>query len=216
MTWSTAVTDLRNFLSDGPTDRLRWRKRVLGDIDGTNKRFKTFEFRRVTTFVGITAPLGVYVDGTKVNVTVDDLPSGEFTISAPAAGTVVEATYYMQWFIDSELQDFLIHSSNWLLSTDDFTQIPPGLVPAAENYAAFEAYMKMALRWTERLSETYRLEDAPDKDRITIVQYFKELADSRRETALKLRDEYYTRQGMALQPLFRSIPGRVGPVTPRE
>ena len=66
MQWSTSVADLRAWLNDGPTDKLVSRKRCLGRIDGSNKIFKTFEFRRVTDFTTATSPFGVYVGPTQI------------------------------------------------------------------------------------------------------------------------------------------------------
>ena len=40
MSWLLPVEDLRSELSDGATDKLRYKKRVLNRVDGTNVRFK--------------------------------------------------------------------------------------------------------------------------------------------------------------------------------
>ena len=113
--WTTALQDLRNHLSDGATDRYHFRKRCFGEIDGTNTRFKTFEFRRVTDF---TQEEGVYINGVlqpASGVSSDSLIPGEFILqTAPSDGSIVEASYYTQWFLDSELEDFLKQSSRWL------------------------------------------------------------------------------------------------------
>lgn len=214
--WITAVFDLRTLLSDGPEDRYNSRKRCFGEVNGTNNTFRTFEFRRITDFTTATTPLGVYINGTRLSesdISTDYLNTGEFVIGAsgsiPVDGDVVEASYFNQWFLDSELQDFLKVASNWLTSSDDYTQIVGGLTPSALKYAASEAYLKLAIRWRTFLSEQYRVEDEPKKPGTGPADEFIKMADTFREEALKSRDEFYTRQGQALQPLFGSVLGNV-------
>jgi hypothetical protein len=210
MPWTSGVTELRTLLSDGPTDRYNFRKQCFGEINGTNTRFKTFDFRRVTDF---TVTQGVYVDGvlqTLPAVAQDSPETGEFILtSAPADGSLVEASYYIQWFLDAELQTFLTDSARWLLGADDFTLITGGLIPAALKYAASEAYLKQAQRWKVYLSSGYKVEDAPKEGASGQVQDFMQLAETYREQALKLRDEYYGRQGRSQQSSFAAVLGRV-------
>lgn len=214
--WITAVFDLRTLLSDGPEDRYNSRKRCFGEVNGTNNTFRTFEFRRITDFTTATTPLGVYINGTRLSesdISTDYLNTGEFVIGAsgsiPVDGDVVEASYFNQWFLDSELQDFLKVASNWLTSSDDYTQIVGGLTPSALKYAASEAYLKLAIRWRTFLSEQYRVEDEPKKPGTGPADEFIKMANTFRQEALKSRDEFYTRQGQALQPLFGSVLGNV-------
>lgn len=220
MSWLTAVSDLRNLLSDGPTDRYNSRKRCFGEVNGTNLMFRTFEFRRITDFTTAAFPQGVYVNGTIVPATglASDYPStGEFlfiTSGAPVDGDVVEASYYSQWFLDSELTEFLSTASNWLQSTTDFTVTPNGLWPSALKYAASEAYLKMAIRWRTFLSEMYRVEDEPKKPGTGPADQYVKMAEVFRKEATQSRDEFFTRQGRALQPLFGSVLGNIKPMPP--
>lgn len=218
MAWATALTDLRVKLSDSATDKLRAFKRVFGDVDGSNKRFKTFEFRRVTDFSTAVSPLGVYVNGSLISsasIATDDTASGFFTfVTAPSASDVIEASYYVQFFLDSELQSFLRLSTQWLGLGDDYNNITLGLQPAALQYAASEAYQKLAARFSEHLSETYRLEDMPDVQRQALISEYKNAAAQAREQAHGLRDEYYKRQGQPLAPLFAVNRGFVRNVVP--
>lgn len=223
MSWTTAVVDLRTLLSDGPKDRYAYRKKCFGEVSGTNFSFKTLEFRRTVSFtdsVGSAAPLGVYIDGSRIAsgmISTDDTASGEFSLlSAPTAGQVVEASYYYQWFFDTELQTFLSAASQWLLSTTDYTSaIVPGLVPSATYYAAQEAMHKLAARWVERMSNQYLVEDAPDYRNLGVAESYRRLADDYKKKSVELRDQYYTRQGQSLQPLFANNVGAVREVTPR-
>jgi hypothetical protein len=218
MSWTTAKADLRLKLSDNPNDKLRAFKRVFGQIDGTNKVFKTFEFRRVTDFTSAAAPLGIYINQVRLaaaGIATDDLTTGYFTlVAAPTVNDVVEASYYIQFFYDAELDGFLRISANWLGLGDDFTQIGNGLRPAALQWAIGEAYQKLAMRFAEHISETYRLEDAPSADRFQIVEQYKQLAVQSREEAKNFRNEYYTRQGQHLAPLFGSALGAIRDVGP--
>lgn len=218
MAWLTALADSRMKLNDGPQDKIRAFKRVLGQIDGVNIRFKTFEFRRVTNFTTASAPLGIYIDQQLVMpalVATDDPTSGYFTLaSAPTPGQVIEASYYVQYFLDSEITTFLRLACNWLGFGDDYTQIPGGLQAATIQYVSADAYQKLASRFSEHLSETYRLEDMPDVQRQALIAEYKEAGAQAREQAHKLRDEYYTRQGQHLAPLFAVNRGYVRNVVP--
>lgn len=216
MAWTTSVNDLRTLLSDGPEDRYNSRKRCFGEVNGQNNTFRTFEFRRITDFTAAVAPFGVYVNGTRLNeadISTDYLNTGEFVIGAtgsiPVDGDIVEASYYNQWFLDSELENFLTVATQWLNSTPDVTQVVAGLQPSVLKYAAAEAYLKMAQRWRTWLSEMYRVEDEPKKPGTGPVESFIQMAETFREEALKARKEFYTRQDRNLQPLFGSVLGNV-------
>lgn len=220
MAWSTAVSDLRIKLSDGPTDKLRAYKRVFGDVDGFNARFKTLEFRRVTDFTTANSPLGVIVAGQLVpaaQIILDSPENGFFEfdpVSIPGSGLVIEATYYVQYFLDSELEAFLRFSTQWLGFGSNWVNIPDGLQPSALQYATADAYQKLASRFSEHLTETYRLEDMPDVERQRLIAEYKAAGAEAREQAHRLRDEFYKRQGQSLSPLFGLSLGRVRDVPP--
>lgn len=220
--WTTASDELRSILSDGPTDKLRYRKYIIGIQDGTNTAFKTLEFRRVSDFKDplLTTTLGVFKNGVRLDPTTDissdDLGSAEFILAAaPANSDKILCTYYIQWFLDSELNVFLQNSSRWLGFGDDFTQLQSGLQPSALKYATADSYQKLSLRWAEYLSETYRTEDAESEDRMAVVSAYQKAAIDYRKEATMLRDHFYTRQGQSLAPLFGSNLGRVRDVPPR-
>jgi len=219
MAWPTAISDLRMRLSDGSTDRLRAYKRVFGDLNGSNTLYKTFEFRRVTNFTTAAAPYGVYLNGSRIaasGIASDDPSSGYFTlVTAPTDGDVLEATYYIQYFTDSELETFLRLACDFLALGDDYSQIPQGLRAGALYYAVGEAYEKLGQRFTDTQSDTYRLEDMPDDKRIAMLEAFKKTAQEAKSDAIKFRNDYYeNRQGQALQPLFGSSLGSVRDVVP--
>lgn len=216
MAWDTAVDDLRSLLSDGSTDKLRYRKRCVGEVNGNNTRFKTFEFRRITDFTDAELPNGVFIGGEAVAVSEDFPEVGEFVLNeAPTDGQVVEATYYIQWFIDSELNKFLVQGNEWLGFGDDYSNIDKGLRPCLLFYAAKQACEKLSLRWAEYLSETYMFQDAPKADQRTPVQDYMALAKQYQKQAEDAQKNYYTRQGQNLQPLFATLSGNVSDVPPK-
>jgi hypothetical protein len=206
---------MRILLSDGDTDKLRHRKRCLGDINGENLVFKTFEPRRVQSFEDSEEPVGVYVDGVLASVSADNIEIGEFTLSAaPEDGSVVEATYYYRWFNDAEIQSFLVTASKWLGQGATYANLADGLQPAACHYAASKAYQKLAIKWAEHLSSTFRLADGPDPESRKVQDPYGELAKSFLKQAETLRDDFYKRQGQSLAPLFGRVLGGVRDVPP--
>ena len=217
--WATtqeAIDDLRNLLGDSDVDKYAYRKKVIGTPNGSIVSFKTLERRRVTDFTTSVAPFGVYVNDALVSVSADSTQTGEITLAAaPVDGDDVTASYYYQWFIDSELDQFLKNASQWLGLTSTYINVPDGLVPSALHYAGQEAYHRLANWWQTRLSETYRLEDVPSNKDDSSIKNWLELAKTFEEKALRLRNDYYTRQGQNLQPLFGSIRGSVRDLVPK-
>lgn len=216
MTWTTADADLRRLLSDGATDRLRFKKKVIGVQDSSNKFFKTFEYRRITNLKTTTDPnLGVFVNNVKVTLESDDLTTGIFKLSAAPTNTAsVYASYYYNWFLDAEITAFLVAASNFLGFGGTYSTVSGGLQNAALKYAQHDAYQKLALRFAESLSSVYKLEDVPDEKLNDIVRAYKMMSDNLLKEAIQLRDDYYTRQGQAQAPRFATLSGSVTRVEP--
>lgn len=218
MSWTTSNADLRRLLSDGPADKLAARKRVIGELNDENVTFKTFEFRRVQDFTVEEAPFGVYLNGIRLNagLVLNDFPGeGIFTLTnAPSDGDVLEATYYYQWFLDEEMNDFNLKAAQWL-GFGEVVQVVPGLQESALHFAAQSAYLKLAIRWMQNASDTYRLEDSPDPKIKTAGDHYRSLAEFMFKKAKALRDDFYTRQGQNLQPLFGMVVGAARDVQPK-
>lgn len=214
--WTTAIADVRKIISDGPTDKLCYRKKVIGEVNGANLTFKTFEMRRISDLVAPISPAGVFDDaGVAIPVSSDDATSGQFVVTtAPINGTSVVATYYYQWFTDDELSEFLTDASEWIGNGTDYSTIGEGLRPGAKEFAAHKAYQKLVSKMAVQLAETYQLYDAPDGKRFDPVAAYMKISKDKFDLATKLRDDFYTRKGQALAPRSVSIPGRVRDVPP--
>lgn len=212
MSWTTAKQDLIIRLSDGPTDKYNYRKRCFGEINGSNRTFKTFDYRRITNFTLIS---GVYIDGSVLApnlILSDNVLTGEFVVDpsiTPQDGSIVEANYYIQWFLDAELEDFLVQGSRWLLSSDQYINIPLGLTPATLEFAAGRAYSKMAERWRMSTSSTFKVEDSPKDNPDNPTKNFSDLANAAYKQADELIKMFYTRQRQNLQPLFGVVRGNI-------
>ncbi len=217
MAWANPIADLRVLLSDGPLDKLRANKQVLGNQNGINATFKSFEFRRQNDFSasGTVSPVGVSQNGVLIAPSAfvsDDPGTGFFSLAASSVGVndQLTATYYVQWFIDSELDFFLQQASLWLGNGSDYSQTSDGLKDAALKFAASNAYMKLSLRYAEDMAmETYRLQDAKDDKRMDIVKAYQDASKQARKDANDSRNDFFTRKGRPLSPISGTIAGRV-------
>lgn len=227
MSWvdtATAITALRNLLLDGPTDKICSNKKVIGTVDNSNQIFKTFEYRRVTNFTtnaGNAFPLGVFKDGAQIAqnmILSDDIASGTFKLDpsvVPSGRSSITATYYYQWFLDSELDSYLQNASTWMGLGTNYINIPDGLNAAALDFAAREAYRAASMKYMIRAREVYQLEDAPDDSVGKQVDSFRSMAKDFMDSAAQLRKQYYARQDQAEAPLFNLATGNVSDPTPR-
>lgn len=215
MSWMTAVSDLRELISDGATDKLAWQKKLLGITNGSNLAFKTFEKRRLTDFTSPSSPEGVFVNEAQVTVGSDDVDSGQVILkTAPVDGDRVTGTYYFQWFTDLQLVVYLKNASNFIGFGPDYTQIPDGLQPAALQYAAGDCYQELAVRFARMLSEGYRLEDLPKEALEATLKGYKDSSAASRKLATDLRKGFYTRQNQPDQAYSDNIAGRARLVEP--
>lgn len=226
MSWvdsPTAIQALRAILFDGVTDKICSMKKVFGVLDQVNVVFKTFEYRRVQDFSSPTAPFGLFKNGTAIapsDIQSDDPATGTIVLQIAYVATLstrdsITATYNYQWFTDAELDVFMQNASTWLGFSPTYINIPDGLNASALRFAAQEAYLMAAMKYSTRMSETYKLEDAPDETILKSVEAFKEMADSFEDKAKSMRDDFYTRQGQSLSPLFGFSLGRVRDPVPR-
>lgn len=208
---AAAVADLRVFLNDGPQDRLVKQKLVVGAIDGVNTQFFTFEDR----IIGST--LVVTVSFVPVPVTVNDEVTGEFrTDTPPDRDSTVRAQYFYRYFLDAELEVALESTAEQLLDVDDITKTPGGMKLATLHYAGAFAYQKQAMRWMERLSHKFLLEEEPlQNEALARSNMFKDMANNLLKNGEHFRDDFYKTQGRQLRPAFRVYRPRIGMIGPR-
>lgn len=140
-TLANAIVSLRRRLSDSANDKYRHFMDVDPDPDGVHRVFAVADSRLVDD------TLKVYIDGEEntPDAADIDLLKGTFEIDAPDEGADIKASYYFQWFTDSELEEFLTQALR-LLTFDSVTDttIPAGLRTAILSFAAYYAYMKKA------------------------------------------------------------------------
>lgn len=217
MAWTAAdaLIELRTLLSDGPQDKRVHQKRVLGIIDGTNRAFKTFETRIVS------GTLAVTVDAVAVpSVTLSDAVTGDFTIDppapAPAAGSVVRASYYWRHFLDAEIDTLLgfLRQGARMVGVDDPLTLSDLLKPSVLQYAASFAYQRLAVRWMEDRSGEYLMEDAPGDGVRARLETFQSLAASAMERGNRLRESVHTRFGQREVPVIAVSRGAIPEYTP--
>lgn len=215
MSWLTSITDIRSLLSDQSNDKFSFRKKVFGVQDGSNKTFKTFEIRRVTDFTSASSGVGVYVNSNYTGVASDDPVTGEFTLlNAPTQKDRIEASYYHQWFNDSQLDSFLRFSSNYIGQGDSYSDTPEGLRPVVLKFATSEAYQELSVRFARMLSEQFRIEDLPKEAIHAAIDSYNKMAENYRDSAEKLLKNFYTRQGQNFAPLFGFVKGKARDVAP--
>lgn len=211
---ATAVSDLRAYLNDGPTDRPIKSKQVVGVVNGTNVNFMTFEDRIIETSLVVTVD---YSDVADNDVVVDDASMGRFHLrTAPIAGQVVRAHYYFQFFLDGELREAVQLATGEVLNTEDVGGIPIGLKTATLNFGGYFAFNKQAIRWATRMSNRFLLEEEPlEQETNNRANHFKTLAKNYFDEARIMRDDYYKRHSRGLAPAAGMLKANIPPIAPR-
>lgn len=219
--WATsdaARDELRAFLNDGPSDRPVKGKKLVGTANGQNKIFFAFDDRIVlstpsTVFVSLSG-----IDLAPGGFSLDDAIMGQFTLAvAPPVGAEVRGRYYVQFFLDSELDEFLRLGAGQIVESRDITMINDGLAAAALNFAGYFGFAKQSIRWAQRMSEKYLLEDAPIDDGASQrPNLFRQIANDYLKNAKDARDSFYQRDGRRNAPawrMFKPVIPNVGPRT---
>jgi len=84
------------------------------------------------------------------------------------------------------------------------------------HYAGHFAYMKQAMRWAQRMSSRFILEEEPlDNETLVRSNMFQSIAKTLRDTGDELRDNFYKRHGRRHAPAFNIIKPSIRPVAPR-
>ena len=216
--WTSAASaraSLRTFVNDGPQDRPVKGKQVFGSVDGTNRQFITWEDRLVPGTLVVSINL---TDIPAVQVTETDNVMGLFTLTtAPAAQQIVRARYYFQYFLDAELDEALRQSAIELVEVDDITVVPMTLYNAALNYGGHFGYQKQAIRWAQRMSQRFLLEEEPTSEDLQArPNHFLQIAKEYYKQAVVMRDGAYMRKGRRNAPAFAINKPRLRPLAPRQ
>jgi len=211
---AAARDDLRRFLNDGPTDRPAKQKQILGNVDGVNRQFFTFDDRIV---VGSLIVSVNFVDLAGTEFTLTDPIMGEITlVTPPAAQTTVRARYYFQFFTDVELEEALKLATGEIVESDDVTQIVFGMKNTTLNFAGHFAFVKQAIRWAHLMSSKFLVEDEPvEGETSSRPNLFRQIASDYLKHALDMRTSYYTRHGRRNAPAFTVFKPNIPPSGPR-
>jgi hypothetical protein len=141
-----ALNSLRVKLGDTLTSKFEFRVDTYPTPDGLAKRFFTGRNQLME------GSLLVFVDDREQSQGITaNFPQGTFEMAdPPAVGAKLQASFYYQWFLDSELEEFLTLAANAFgQSTHVGTTIPDGLRPAVLSIACYHAYMRKAAEFTE-------------------------------------------------------------------
>ena len=212
-TYDSAITELRQMLFDGTSNKSAHKKTLIGDIDGSNKSFITYDKRIIK------ASFKCYVDDTLTTATVDNEVTGEVTLSQPPAkNTKVVASYFWRFWLDPELKNFLNKGAESCSAFDADTpdeaslQIPPGLKKAALYFAA-ESALSAQINYlvNRRHSEEFNIEqDGNDESAFSeTISAMRKNADSYWEKAVFHRDDFYKKAGRRNKPAFGFKAGQV-------
>lgn len=207
----SAVDNLRRFVNDAPSDRPVKRKQVIGRVDGVNVHYMTFDDRIIDTTLVVSLDDAPY-DASQIAV--DDPILGTFHLQPgsdppnqpavpPPQQSTVRAAYFYQYFLDDDLVEAMTLSANIINESDIVTNIANGLKPAALHFGASFAYGKQAMRWAQRKSAQFQLEEEPLSDEVmNRSNLFQKLSDGYYSKGIKLRDSYYMRDGRRNAPAF--------------
>ena len=215
--WTSAAAaraSLRTFINDGPQDRAVKGKQVFGPVDGTNTQFITWEDRLVPGTLVVSINL---TDVPANQVTEVDDVMGIFTLAqAPAPQQFVRARYFFQYFLDSELDEAMRQAAIECVDTDDITQVPVTLYNSALNFGGHFGFQKQAIRWAQRMSQRFLLEEEPtNEDLQARPNHFLALAKEYYRQAVQMRDGSYMRKGRRNAPAWNVNKPRLRPIAPR-
>lgn len=206
MSYDSAISELRQLIADTEFHKKATKKKLIGSIDGENKQFITYDKRLLENTVEI------FVNGVSVNFTVEDSIKGLINLNAaPDKNTKVEANYYWQFWIDDELKNFLNKgaeaTSQWTSAIPDnaYLSILPGLKTPALMLAASLANRSLIQYLVNRRhSEEFLLEQDGNDDAgfSQMIGALQKIADQYWKDGIKMRDDFYQRQGKRNAPAF--------------
>ncbi len=145
--------------------------------------------------------LNVYLNGVQQNPQNVNYYTGGFTLSAaPAAGSLLQASYYFLRNSDDDITALLGEGFNFINGDQGLNSIdtaPGQLQTAAVCYTAYLAFKKMASRAAE-LAEKH-IGDV-SANLVSLAQQWSKLGDDRVKEAYNIRNDYYARSGQREAP----------------
>jgi hypothetical protein len=214
MSYTKAITDLRQMLSDTILHKKATGKKLIGKVDGNNTVFYTYD-KRISE-----ETVEVMVNGEAVSFSVDDAIQGKITLgSAPDINSKVVANYYFTWWIDDELVNFLnkgAESTGQFTDTvpdDSYLKIIPGLRTAALYFACSMATNALVnLLMNRRHSEEFLVEQDGNDDSnfSSMIDALRRQSKDYWDRACWHRDDFYKRLGKRNAPAFgvKTVPSR--------
>lgn len=213
MSYANAINELRQLLADTNLDKKATKKRILGDVDGNNVEFYTYDKRIFSDTVL------VYVNNAIVTASVDDEIQGQITLAAPPdINSKVEASYYWRFFNDDELQNFLNKGAEACgtfgdnIPDNSYLSIIAGMRTAAIYFAASMCKRRLiSLLMNRAHSEEFLVEqDGNDDNKFSqTINAMNREAKELWDQAIWHRDDYYLRQGKRNAPSFGVKTGTV-------
>jgi hypothetical protein len=206
MSYTQAITELRQILADTEFHKKATKKKIIGKIDGNNQTFVTYDKRLLEDTVE------VFVNDEAVNFTLEDSVKGLLTLNeAPVGNVKVTSSYYFTWWIDDEIKNFLNKgaeiTSQWTSTVPDdaYLSIQPGLKTAALFVAASISTRSLIQYLVNRRhSEEFNIEQDGNDDSgfSQMISALQKTADSYWKDGHQMRDDFYKRQGKRSAPAF--------------
>lgn len=206
MSYTQAITEIRQLLSDTEFHKKATGKQLIGKVDANNVKFITYDKRLLSD------TLEVFVNAEAVDFTLDDAVKGAITLSsAPDKNTKVTANYYWTWWNDDELITFLNKgaeaTSQFSAAIPDqaYLQILPGLKTAALMLTASLATRSLIqMMINRRHSEEFLIQESGNDDTgfSQMITAMQKMADTYWKDGIAQRDDFYMRQGKRNAPAF--------------
>ena len=214
MSYASAVLELRQLMSDSDMHKKSTKKKLIGKIDGNNVEFYTYDKR----IVGST--LELFVTDAANNEA--QLLNSEYSLEDPVKGFVklekaldpnskITGNYYWQFWIDSELKNFLNKGAESIgqftdsIPDNTYMAIQAGLRQAALFFAAHLCVNSLIqLEMNRRHSEEFLIEQDgnDDKNFTAMITAMRGQSKDYWDRAVIMRDDFHKRVGKRNAPAF--------------
>lgn len=221
--YPNAITELRQLIADTQYNKRTTKKALIGDVNGTNDLFYTYDKRIIAGQGAIAQTLVVYVDDVENdNWSLNDPIGGEIQMTTPpTTGQKLTATYYWNWWTDAELINFLNKAAESIGITDPnainstptknadqaYQAIPGGLKRAALLMATSLAFNGIAAyMFARRHSSEFLMEQDGNDDEgySKLIDSCNKMSAQYEKSAYTARDDFYKAQGRQLFPTFQT------------